>query len=383
MSLRAAFVKHRYVASGGGERYLEWLLRGCAGRGHEVHVITTGWPEGERSPWRVHAVPAASGPAARRLRAFSRAAARQAREGGFDVTVSLERTECQDVWRAGEGVHRVWLDRRRSFEPAWKVWLSRRTARQRALLDLEAAAVARTPFVIANSDLVRRDIESVYGGRHGRIAVIHNGVPADRFTLDARDAHRRDERARRGLGPDQPLLLFVGSGFRRKGLAELLAALASLPDARLIVLGRDPPGPWRAAARRAGAAGRAAFDGTAADLVPLYHAADAVVLPTWFDSFSNVGLEAMRCGTPFVTTRFAGAHELVRPGANGEVVASPAAIGELAAAIRRAVEAGRAPGAAARIAASVADFTMDRNVRMTLEVIEEAARQRAAAARDR
>ncbi len=381
MGLRLAFVKKRYVPFGGGESYLDLLMRRCAEAGHAVHVLTSAWPGGGSGPWTVEPVPARGITAASRLRAFSRAAAARIDRGGFDVVFSLERTERQDVWRAGEGVHRVWLERRRAFESPLACRLARRTARQRTLLRMESLAVAAARRLVANSQMVREDIARVYPDAAPRTVVVRNGVDDARFGLEGREADRARLRAGAGLAGRDTLLLFVGSGFRRKGLPETFAALARLPRARLWVLGRDAPDPWRREAGRRGVADRVVFAGARADLAACYHAADAVVLPSWFDSFANVGLESMRCGTPLVASRYAGVHELVQPGRNGETVASPADAGKLAAAVEAAVARGREASAPAEVSASVAAWTMERNARETLAVIEDAARRSAPAAR--
>ena len=368
--MRLAFIKQRYVPFGGGEGYLDLLMRDCLSRGHEVHLLTASWKGGACGDIRIHALRTRGLGRAGRLQSFARQVAAAVRAGAFDVSLSLERTYGQDIWRAGEGVHRVWLDRRRSFEPAWKVRLEAWTPRQRALVALEARAVADARLIIANSEVVRADVESVYGDAARRVVVIRNGVDDRQFTLDGREENRRQVRAELGLSPEVPLLLFVGSGYRRKGLTELLRALPLVPGAVLVVLGRDDPGPWRRRAARLGLERRVRFPAPRAGLAPWYHAADVTVLPTWFDSFASVGLESLRCGTPLVTSRYAGVHELVQPGVNGEVIREPADREALAEAVRRHASRSGGGDAPRTIAATVAGQTMDLNCRMTLEAIE-------------
>ncbi len=377
--MRIAFVKFRHVPFGGGEGYLDLLMEACAARGHEVHLVTTGWAGDTGGRCVVHPVTVRGLTQSARLRAFARETRGCLERERFDAALSLERTEGQDLWRAGEGVHRVWLDRRRAYEPAWRARLNEWMPRQRTLLALEAAAVRGSRVLIANSQVVRRDLEAVYPDCRDRIVVIPNGVDEARYVREGREANRAAVRAELGLGTEEPLVLFVGSGFRRKGLEELLRAWPDVPGAHLAVLGRDAAAPWRKRAARFGVADRVRFLPPRRDLAPLYQAADAVVLPTWFDSFSNVGLEAMRCGTGFVTTRFAGVHELVEPGVNGAVIDRPDDRAALVAALRGTLAAAREPGRADRIAASVQGHTMEHNVRRTLEVIERVAREKQAA----
>ncbi len=376
--MRVAFVKQKYVPYGGGEGYLERLLAASVARGHETHLLTTDWPAASSS-FAVHRVPFRRATRSARMRSFSAAAARAATEGGFDVVFSLDRTERQDIWRAGEGVHRVWIERRSQFEPALKAWLNPVLPGQRALLDIEEQCVRNTPVIIANSRVVEADLRRVYPALQARIEVIHNGIDLRRHSPEGRGTHRAEQRAALGMEPGRPVFLFVGSGFRRKGLLESFRALAGIPEAMLLVVGRDAAGPWRRAARRLGVEARVRFVPPMPDLVPFYHAADVLVFPSWFESFGFVGLEAMACGTPCVTTPFAGVSDFVQPGVNGELIPTPAATAELAAALRRQLERSGRKDRATEVAASVANASLENNLSRTLDLIEQVGRQDPAA----
>jgi UDP-glucose:(heptosyl)LPS alpha-1,3-glucosyltransferase len=169
---------------------------------------------------------------------------------------------------------------------------------------------------LAVSEQVRDDLVETFGVPAERIAVVPLAVDLAPVARDAR------ERIREGLavGRDDPLLLFVGHAFRRKGLPEAIDALAGLPPAaHLVVVGEGRNGERREAAGRAEAAGIAAhvhFVGATEDVAPYYAAADVFVLPTSHDAWGVPVIEAMWAGLPVVTTRAAGsASELERSGA--------------------------------------------------------------------
>jgi UDP-glucose:(heptosyl)LPS alpha-1,3-glucosyltransferase len=164
-------------------------------------------------------------------------------------------------------------------------------------------------------------------------------------------------------------MLFAGSGFRRKGLPEAMAALARINHVGLAVVGRDRPGRWKRLAARLGVARRVFFLGPTLDLVPLYHAADVLVLPSWFDPFPNTGLEALHCGTPLLTTRFAGVCEEIRHGHNGIVIDRPDDIDSLGQGIEQLLALDAEEATARSVSQSVRDLTMQQNVRRTLEAI--------------
>ena len=113
-------------------------------------------------------------------------------------------------------------------------------------------------------------------------------------------------------------MLFVGSGFSRKGLTYLFDAFGSLKTQgqSLWVVGKGHL-PLSAAGPAAGAGGRLRFWGPETDLAPFYQAATVLALPTIYDPCSNVVLEALGCGAPVVTTAANGAAEFITPGENG------------------------------------------------------------------
>ena len=118
------------------------------------------------------------------------------------------------------------------------------------------------------------------------------------------------------------MLAFVGSGFARKGLDTVLAAMArSRLRSRLVVVGRDRELPrFAALAQALKIAGRVSFAGGVDDVRPHYAAADALVLPTLYDPFPNVVLEAMAMGLPAIVSDQCGAAELVKHGESGWIV---------------------------------------------------------------
>jgi UDP-glucose:(heptosyl)LPS alpha-1,3-glucosyltransferase len=145
---------------------------------------------------------------------------------------------------------------------------------------------------------------------------------------------RATARVQAGVPADAHTLLFVGSGFERKGLATAIDALARLPgDSRLIVIGKGDAAVYEARAERLGVAKRVAWLGARPDVERWYGAADVVVLPTIYEPFGNVHLEALASGVPIVTTSRAGGAEIVRDECGA--VVHPGDAGAVAAAVER------------------------------------------------
>lgn len=278
-----------------------------------------------------------------RVLEFSRRAARAAR-GRFDVVQGFSRTRHQDVYRAGGGSHAGYMARVYPSPAARRL-----SPRHAALLWIEGA-VFRDPrqLVLCNSRLAANEIARLHGVPAERLEVIYNGVDLERFHPGLRDS--AGARIRAELGVEGPIALFAGSGFERKGLDLAIAGLARAGvKAELLVAGAGDAAPFRARAEALGVGARVRFLGLRADLPALCAAADLFVLPTRYDPFANVCLEAMAAGLPVATTLDNGAAELVEPGASGflcgddfspafRALEDPARLRQLGAAARRTAE---------------------------------------------
>jgi UDP-glucose:(heptosyl)LPS alpha-1,3-glucosyltransferase len=118
----------------------------------------------------------------------------------------------------------------------------------------------------------------------------------------------------------EPVVLFVGA-FARKGLDTAIEALALMRTRVLLrAVGGGPAGRFERLARRLGVRGRVLLEAPTRDIAAVFQSADAFVFPSRYDPFGMVVAEALACGVPVVTSRVAGASELVTQGVNGIVV---------------------------------------------------------------
>jgi UDP-glucose:(heptosyl)LPS alpha-1,3-glucosyltransferase len=313
------------------------------------------------------------GPTFVKLKSFAGQAARVARDGGFDLIHSFERTWYQDVFRAGDGCHREWLRRRAIMKGPFQSLADRINPRHRAFLDLENRLFRseRLKKVLANSKQGKAEIIEHYGLPEDQIEVVYNGLDRRRFHPGLADQHREAVREELEMTSDAPMVLMVGSGFERKGLKELIKAMRGV-EAALVAAGKDQPIPYALQARDVGIGRRAWFPGPRSDVHRLYGAADLFCLPSWYDPFSNACLEAMAAGLPVVTTDQTGAAEVIENGVNGYVVSFPVVSEELTEKINLGLELDREKLMAAN-QKILEPFDWDKNVDQTLAVYQEIA----------
>ena len=351
--MRILLVSRPFVFHGGVERATAAFLEALVARGHEVHLLS---PPGQPPlPGITHrTLPLPPAPAPARVLLLAVAVRLVVRRRAWDVVQSHERTLGQDVYRAGEGCHRAYLE---AMGPRGH----RRAAYHRILLALERRVFAGTPEIVAISRLGAREIARLYGVPDARLTVVYNGVDLVRFHPDNRARLRSVARTEAGLDAGAWTALFAGSGFERKGLGTALEALAALDDdgARLLVLGKGSTEGHRALAERLGVAARVRWLGARPDAERWYAAADALVLPTRYEPFGNVHLEALAAGLPVVTTSAAGGAEVVDLGCGA--VVPPGDARAVAAALDR-LRACDPVGLTAAARAAAEPFTHDRQV---------------------
>lgn len=358
--MKLALVRRRFASAGGAELYLTRLLDGLAAKGHELHLFAENW---ERLPdgTTLHQVKAQGSRAERPLR-FAQAVEQALGQETFDCVFSLERTLKQDVYRAGDGLHRRWIEQRKAHAPRWKRLLVGRGAFHRAMTALEAQTFspANTGRIIVNSDMVKREILHHFPAYpQERIHLVRNGIDLARFqNLDQTEARKTF-----GLPENAYHLLFVGSGAERKGLPPLLEAVRNMQDeVHLLVAGKDRPPP--AAPRNV------TFAGPLAEIEQAYAAADLFVFPPIYEPSSNVVFEALAAGLPVIASKHDGASEILETDRNGSILNNPRDPDEIRAAIlqwkNRETKVTPPPAHL---------LSIERNLAETLEVLELAARE--------
>jgi UDP-glucose:(heptosyl)LPS alpha-1,3-glucosyltransferase len=316
--MKVALVIEKFSPAGGAERQCVNFARGLVARGHEVHVFARTIAPG--NGYVAHPVPAEG---MFRHQSFDMQSRKLLEKETFDIIHSYTRTSYQDVLRLGGGTHREYLIRTDpAYSPLGRWWRKIRP-KEKLELELERASFApnASKKIVAVSHRVKDEVIRHYGVPAEKIAVVHNGVDSNEFKPSAEA--RKLIRNQIGLDEADYTLLFVGSGFKRKGLECAIAAVDRVPSARLVVVGEG----------QAPSHPRVLMLGRRTDVSHLYAACDAFIFPTLYDPFPNATLEAMASGLPVIVSRVAGVSEIITD--DSIVVENPRDIDELTAAVRR------------------------------------------------
>jgi len=196
------------------------------------------------------------------------------------------------------------------------------------------------------SQNVSADLQRFYHVSPACIDVIPNGFDPIQCNPARRARERTRMRASLGLRDDAVVLLFVANEYHRKGLKVLLHAMAALgnDNIRLLLVGRMPLDSWTGLIDELGLHERVQYCGPTDDVAQYHAASDLFVLPTQYEAFGSVIVEALASGLPVITTALAGAAQAVTPDVNGMLQHDPDDERELLALLRTAV----APGTAQR-----------------------------------
>ena len=186
--------------------------------------------------------------------------------------------------------------------------------------------------VIAVSKSVKQELIDEFGTPEETIEVIPNGVDVQRFHPMNRLTYRRELRQELGLSESDTVALFVGNSWERKGLSLAIEAVEALSafGVRLLVVGSGDPAAHGKSENVSGAGSSVLFvDRRVVDIQRYYAAADVLLLPSHYEPFGMVVMEALASGLPVIVSSVAGVAEYITEGHNGLLVHDLSNAGEL------------------------------------------------------
>lgn len=321
-------LKSNFFSGAGLEKYARNIAKTFHDKGCSVTILTTGKiPEGPPAPlFNLVSFEINKILSVQRVAAFDKLCAEYLEQHQAPIIFSLDRNRFQTHLRLGNGVHAAYLQHRKKSESWLKNWSFSLNPLHRTILKLEKTALANPDLklLITNSNMVKEEVLQYYATDPAKIKVLHNGVEwhAMQSDFDAWPQTRRDFANSLQIDPDVFHFLFAGNNFRRKGLDHLLKALFVLKDKNfhLSVIGNDKnKRAFEALTEKLNLRSRVTFFGPRSDTRSFYQLADAVIIPSLYDPFANVTVEALAMGLFVVSSKTNGGHEILHKG-NGAVI---------------------------------------------------------------
>lgn len=368
---KIAFVRQKFSRFGGGELILNRTINALAKRGAEITIIAREWESHEGVTF-LGCNPARA-PRTTRDSRFAKAACEIIGTLPDMLVQSHERLSCCNIYRAGDGVHAAYLEHRARSIGSVRRFFQNLSGYHRDVLRLEREMFAspRLRAVIVNAQMVADEIVAHFGYPRDRIHLIQNGIDLSHFDEATLARLRIETRSRLGLADGRKVLVIVGSGYERKGVAQAIEALArSKTGAALLVVGHEKRvSRYRAATKRFGIASDVRFLGRQENVLPYLAAADAMILPSIYDPFPSAALESFAAGLPVITSEACGARDIAREIDPG-LVRDANDIAGLGDAIRIALALSEKPETKQRARDIAARFDMDRMVERMLALYE-------------
>ncbi len=314
-------VKDSLKPYGGLEKYARYLGKAFTKRGFYTTYLTAEHESpDELSFANAVALKINARRAHLRIQEFDRECQKWRRKHSPEVFFGLDRLSWQTHLRAGNGVHRAFLQHKyqgKNLIAKCRRWLN---PLHRSILQMEKSAFENPHLQVlfTNSNMVRQEILEHYHVDEEKVQVVHNGVEwhefHEHFSSWLRDKPQIAKHYK--LDPNICHFLFIGHGFQRKGLEQLLRGLALLrrKNYHLSVLGREKNlKHYQRLAMKLGISSHVTFHDQQTPVSSLYQLCDCLVVPSLYDPFANVTVEALAMGLFVISSKYNGGHEILTP----------------------------------------------------------------------
>jgi len=316
-SIKVNLLTRHIKSLGGLEKYAYRIAEGFTRKGAHVNIITSDLiTKSEFHPLiHFHTLPLKKWLNFRKMQEFDHLCKKFHSSQPADIIFGLDRTRNQTHIRAGNGVHAAYMKTRENYS-SFKALLN---PLNKTILQIEKEAF-ESPFLkvlFTNSNMVKQEVLEHYHVNPDKIEVVHNGVEWKEMQKDFDSWLEKKQNTCYKLGLDPSLFhfLFIGNGYQRKGLSALLQALSVLPmkDFHLSVLGKDKNiQEFIKETATLGLSDHVSFFGCRPDTRQFYQIADSLVIPSFYDPFANVTVEALAMGLFVVSSESNGGHEVLK-----------------------------------------------------------------------
>lgn len=368
-------LKSRFDNHGGLEKYASRIANAFLEKGAKVSILTTG-DILTSSPIPMFTTKTWGWPAFVRMEQFDRFTQKWLKENKADLIFGMDRNRHQTHIRAGNGVHAAYLKSRFLTDSLLKASICHLNPLHRKILELEKVAFENPNLqkLFTNSKMVKEQILGVYKVDPEKIQVIHNGVEWHEMETDFVDWERKKEEGLKKfqLKSDLFHFLFIGNGYSRKGLDRLLFALSQIRNEpfHLSIIGKDNKiEMYRSLANGLGLKEKVRFFGPSQEIRLFYQLADCLVIPSFYDPFANVTIEALAMGLFVLSSKHNGGHEILRK-ENGTVIENLLDPDSLLHALRIAINHPKTPNSALEIRKSVKTYDFSNQMKILMGACE-------------
>ncbi|MBS0621882.1 MAG: glycosyltransferase family 4 protein [Verrucomicrobia bacterium] len=315
--MKIALLKSGFFQVGGLEKYTKKLAEAFAKRGCEVTLLTClrrtqkeAPPVDSSCPYKIVSLGKQSWFGAKNRLDFDRECREWLKVHPQEVVFGMDRNTHQTHYRVGEGIHRAYLEKRRNSEGFFKRLSFKINPLHLVNLYLESKTFSdpHLKTVITNSFMVKEELLACYPVDPTKVHVVHNGV-------EWQEMEAEFEASLKFPPHPQHHFLFIGNGWRRKGLAPLLEAIATLPKSafHLTILGKEKKtAPYLEQIKNLELEKNVSIEGLK-NARPFLQHADTLVLPSLYDPFANVTVEALAMGLDVITSPYNGGKEVLTP----------------------------------------------------------------------
>ena len=309
--MRIIVLKSRVKHLGGLERYAVAIAKSFAQKGAHTTLLTT---DSVIDIPNVEVVSLGAHPSLniQAVHFFDKAAQKWLEKHSYDIVFGLDRNSFQTHYRAGNGLHKTFL--KQKCKGLLSKLISKINPKERLILKKEQTLFNSPSLqtLFTNSKMVKEDLLKTYQVDSQKIQVVHNGVDFEKFAFNQHSKLQSLQNL--GLEERGSKLLFIGNNYKRKGLKLILETLSTFSswDFHLMVVGQDKnEKKYETLAEKLDLSKKITFYGHQKDLIPFYQSSDCLILPSFYDPFANVTIEALAMGLFVITSQFNGGGEVL------------------------------------------------------------------------
>ena len=321
--MKLAFCLFKYFPYSGLSRDFLRILLEAKQRGHDPHVYVAQWQGEQPEGIPVNVIPAFRWMNHAQNASFHRQLKKRLKDESFDAVLGFNKMPDMDIYYGadfcyiGRAVPR--------YSPLYRL-----TPRFHHFFTFERAVFSaqNSTLILSISEREKGVYQQFYGTPENRFKILPPTLDATRHQPQNPDQVRARIRDSFGVGDNEFLLLFVGSGFKTKGLDRAIHALKALPDdlrenSKLVVVGQDNPTYYQRLARRLGVEERVCFLGGRSDIPEILASGDLLLHPAHGEVAGTILLEALAAGLPVLTTDVCGFAPHISRANGGFVLRSP------------------------------------------------------------